>query len=66
MYNKNCGKKMFGKKIYPAPGGNLMDPMVFKKYGWKNNRVYAKMGIHEIFTTGFDIDPFCSGCEKAR
>ena len=34
-YDKNCGEKMFGKKIYPAPEGNLMNPVSLKIIGGK-------------------------------
>jgi len=33
---------MFGKKIYPAPGGNLMNPVVFKNMGGKMTEVMLK------------------------
>jgi len=42
MYNKNCGKKMFGEKIYPAPGGNLMNPVVPKNMGGKITKLMLK------------------------
>jgi len=40
VYNKNCGKKMFGKKMYPAPGGNLVDQATFKNIGEKITDFY--------------------------
>jgi len=42
MYNKNCGKKMFGEKMYPAPRGNLMNPVVSKNMGGKMTEVMLK------------------------
>ena len=42
MYNKNCGKKMFGKKMYFAPGGNLMNQVVFKNMGRKMRKFMLK------------------------
>ena len=35
MYDKNYGKKIFDKKIYPAPEGNLMNPVSLKIIGGK-------------------------------
>jgi len=42
VYNKNCGKKIFGKKIYPAPGGNLANPVAFKNMGGKITKLMLK------------------------
>ena len=42
MYNKNCGKKMFGKKIYPAPEENLANQVAFKNMGGKMIEVMLK------------------------
>jgi len=42
VYNKNCGKKMFGEKIYPAPEENLMNPVVFKNMGGKITKLMLK------------------------
>ena len=33
---------MFGKKIYPAPGGNLMNPVVPKNMGGKMTELMLK------------------------
>ena len=42
MYNKNCGKKMFGEKNYPALRRNLMNPVVFKNMGGKITKLMLK------------------------
>ena len=42
MYNKNCGKKMFSKKMYLAPGENLADQVAFKNMGGKMTEVMLK------------------------
>jgi len=47
MYDKNCGKKMFGKKIYPAPGGNLMNQVVLKNMG------HVKSGMLKYIDRGY-------------
>jgi len=33
---------MFGKKMYPAPGGNLANQVAFKNMGGKSDRVMLK------------------------
>jgi len=35
VYNKNCGKKMFDKKMYPASEENLVNRAAFKGMGGK-------------------------------
>ncbi len=35
MYDKNCGKKMFGKKMYTAPRENSANQVAFKNMGGK-------------------------------
>ena len=42
MYNKNCGKKMFSKKMYLAPGENLANQVAFKNMGGKMTEVMLK------------------------
>ena len=42
MYDKNCGKKMFGEKIYPAPGGNLANQVAFKNMDGKITKLMLK------------------------
>jgi len=49
MYDKNCGEKMFGRKMYPAPEKNLADQAAFKgmggkwlSFGIKDPDLYAK------------------------
>ena len=42
MYNKNCGKKMFSKKIYPALRGSLMNQVVLKNMGGKITKLMLK------------------------
>ena len=42
MYDKNCGKKMFSKKIYPAPGENLADQVAFKGMSGKRKEFMLK------------------------
>jgi len=43
MYDKNCGEKMFGKKIYLALRENSADQAAFKGMGGKD-KIYVKMG----------------------
>jgi len=43
MYNKNCSKKMFGEKSYPALRRNLMNSVVFKNMGGKMTEDYIFM-----------------------
>ena len=47
MYNKNCGKKMFGKKMYPAPGENLTNQVVLKNMG------HVKPGMLKYIDRGY-------------
>ena len=42
MYDKNCGKKMFSKKMYLAPEKNLADQVAFKNMGGKMTEVMLK------------------------
>ena len=42
MYDKNCGKKMFSKKMYLAPEKNLADQVAFKGMGGKRKEFMLK------------------------
>jgi len=42
MYDKNCGEKMFGRKMYPAPEKNLADQAAFKGMGGKRKEFMLK------------------------
>ena len=42
VYNKNCGEKMFSKKMYLAPGENLANQVAFKNMGGKMTEVMLK------------------------
>jgi len=42
VYDKNCGKKMFGEKIYSALRGSLMNQVVFKNMGGKITKLRLK------------------------
>ena len=43
VYDKNCGKKMFSKKIYLALRENLADQVAFKNMGGKMTEVMLKV-----------------------
>jgi len=48
MYDKNCGKKMFGRKMYPAPKENGGSG-IFKVMGGKKEILDKKTFLREVY-----------------
>jgi len=53
MYDKNCGEKMFGKRIYLALRENLADQAAFKDNGRVKSFSWRALKNYPIFRSHF-------------